>query len=62
MESQRFKDACDACGKFDYLITKNNRCLCSECLNKRYIELPIKDAQQLTIYDYKKQVKNENEN
>lgn len=30
----KFKDACDACGKFDYCIGHEGKVLCPECLPK----------------------------
>lgn len=49
----KFKDKCDKCGKFDYLKSVKNQCLCSSCREK-----PIKSFKQLTIYDVDMEGKN----
>lgn len=28
-----FKDKCDFCGRFDFLKSINNKCLCQDCFN-----------------------------
>lgn len=32
---RKFKDACDACGKFDYCTGHDGKVLCPECIKKQ---------------------------
>lgn len=32
---KKFKDACDACGKFDYCSGHEGKVLCPECIKKQ---------------------------
>jgi uncharacterized Zn finger protein (UPF0148 family) len=32
---KKFKDACDACGKFDYCTGHEGKVLCPECIEKQ---------------------------
>ncbi len=52
----KFKDQCDNCGKFDYLVGMDDKCLCYECRNNKNIKnnqkTIKKEQKQLTIYDF----------
>lgn len=56
MKINSFKDQCDNCNKFDYLVGIDNKCLCSECIkkeNKQNNQKIIKKEQkQLNILDF----------
>lgn len=41
IKQSKFKDKCDACGKFNYLRGYNDICVCKKCREK--IELGGKD-------------------
>ena len=43
MKINSFKDQCDNCNKFDYLVGIDNKCLCSECIKKEQKQLNILD-------------------
>ena len=34
MEKQKFKDACDNCGRFDYCKGYKGKVLCPDCIHK----------------------------
>ena len=50
-EHKKFKDQCDNCRKFDYLISINGKCVCSQCFNEIHSELINHENKQLSIYD-----------
>lgn len=55
-----YKDACDICGKFDYLKSRNNKCLCQKCIKSSKITKEINNIDlnkvvQLSIFDVRKE-------
>lgn len=64
MNKKLFKDKCDFCGRFDFLKSINNKCLCQNCFNisksqisndvskkLNYLNDNIIRETQLTIFD-----------
>lgn len=54
-----FKDKCDNCNKFDYLVGIDDKCLCSECIkkenkqnNQNNQKIIKKEQKQLNILDF----------
>lgn len=48
METKKYKDKCDECGRFDVLKGMDGKCLCSNCVNKKQ---QTSQKKQLSIYD-----------
>lgn len=50
----KFKDKCDICYKFDYLISYHNKCICNECLTNKQKSMKNKKikAIQLSLDKY----------
>lgn len=51
-----FKDQCDICNKFDYLVSIDNKCLCTECCKKQNIKnnkkISKKEQKQLNLFEF----------
>lgn len=56
MKINSFKDQCDNCNKFDYLVGIDNKCLCSECIKKENKQnnkkIPKKEQKQLNLFEF----------
>lgn len=46
---EKFKDACDKCGKFDYLKGYLGQCYCPECLKQIQEETKNESESKKTI-------------
>lgn len=50
----KFKDKCDICNKFDYLISYKNICICKNCvyqIDKLTISVRVKRKIQLSLFN-----------
>lgn len=56
MKINRYKDQCDQCNKFDYLISYDGKCLCSKCYKK---QMAVMVLYQLSIFEANTNTKRE---
>lgn len=50
----KYKDKCDICNKFDYLISYQSKCICKDCLTNKQKSMKNKKikAIQLSLDKY----------